>query len=452
MAIGIPPGAGAVLDLFGGPGSSWEDRLREAAYTSPSGTRIKFDYEQVSRTVKRRDTAFSFPTLDGQYVQQNGHGSRRYPLRCFFWGRTHDLEATAFEAALLENGIGRLEHPLYGPIDVVPFGTITRRDDLKRQANQSVVEVTFWTTLRAVYPQSQSNPRSEILGALAGFDVEAAQQFADSTDLATELARVNLKGTITGFLDAVAGVTGAIADTTTAVNKEFRDIQSLVNRGIDELVGKPLLLAQQVSNLTKAPARALAGIQSRLDGYQQLAEKIFGSNAAKPGDALDIGTSLQQLNTRVSNDFHASDLFAMNAVGGSVASVVNNQFATKPEAIGAADSVLDQFDALVAWRDGGFEALEQIDALGAYQIDQGQALKELQRAVSLTAGFLIEISFSLVPERRIVLDRDRTVLDLASELYGSVSDERLTFLINSNNLTGDEILELPRGKTIVYYT
>ena len=30
-------------------------------------------------------------------------------------------------------------------------------------------------------------------------------------------------------------------------------------------------------------------------------------------------------------------------------------------------------------------------------------------------------------------------------------DENLDFLINSNNLTGSEILELPRGREVVYY-
>ena len=52
--------------------------------------------------------------------------------------------------------------------------------------------------------------------------------------------------------------------------------------------------------------------------------------------------------------------------------------------------------------------------------------------------------------RRVVLDRNRTIIDLAAELYGSV-DDQLDFLINSNNLTGSEILELPRGREIVYY-
>ncbi len=84
------------------------------------------------------------------------------------------------------------------------------------------------------------------------------------------------------------------------------------------------------------------------------------------------------------------------------------------------------------------------------QIDTGGAYQQLQDAVALTAGFLVEISFSLKQERVIILDRNRTIIDLAAELYGSI-DDQLDFLISSNDLSGSEILELPRGREIVYY-
>jgi len=43
------------------------------------------------------------------------------------------------------------------------------------------------------------------------------------------------------------------------------------------------------------------------------------------------------------------------------------------------------------------------------------------------------------------------VIPLVAELYGEV-DAPLDFFIRSNNLTGDEILlEIPKGREIVYY-
>lgn len=457
MAAFVPPGIAGLLGE-----QSWEDRLREAAYTSPKGTRIKFEYEDVGREFDKRGTAFEFPGVNNSYVQQRGFSSRRYPLRCFLSGRDHDRIATAFEAALLEDGLGKLEHPLYGTVNVVPFGTVTRGDPLKTAANQSIIEVTFWTTTGAVYPRSSADPKNEILAAIAGFDVAAAQQFASSTDLTKAVAKANLKATIRKFLREVSANLRVVSDAVTSVNREFRDYQSLLNFGLDVLIGQPLQLAQQITNLVKAPARALVGITERLDAYARLAQAIINSAAATPRQTLEAGTALAGRTTRIANDFHLSDLLLMGTVAGAMVAIIGDAltddgqpsgepvFATKPQALLAADSLLTQFDSVVAWRDDGFEALQDGEVLGAYQVDTGGSYQALQRAAALTAGYLIEISFSLVPERRTVLEDPRTIIDLSAELYGSV-DDRLDFVIESNGLVGDEILELPRNRMIRYY-
>lgn len=449
MAGFVPPGIAGLLGLFG-VDQSWKDRVKPGAFISPKGTKVKFDFEEVSRTTTLRGTAFEFPGVNNAYVQRSGFGARRYPMRCFFTGKNHDRIATAFEAALLESGLGKLEHPLYGTISVVPFGDIERRNDLKNEANQSVVEVTFWTTTGAVYPSSKADAASEIADAIAGFDVAAAQQFSDSTDLLGQLNKANIKGTIRKFLRDVSAAMQEVSDATTAVSREFRDTQRLVNFGLDVLVGQPLELALQISNLIKAPGRALAGIQSRLDAYAALATKIFGSQAGSPAGSLESGSGIAQRRKRISNDFHTSDLFAMNTVAGSIVAISNNTFESKTEALAAAEAILGQFDAAVDWRDEGFAALGAVPAVGAYQVDSGDSYQALKRAAALAAGALIQLSFTLVAEKRLVLERERTIIDLSAELYGSV-DDRLDFLIRTNNLTGSEILELPRDKRILFY-
>ena len=51
---------------------AWQDRIVEAAYTSPSGERLTFDYENVSKSVEKKTTAFEFPDADGTFVQDLG--------------------------------------------------------------------------------------------------------------------------------------------------------------------------------------------------------------------------------------------------------------------------------------------------------------------------------------------------------------------------------------------
>lgn len=461
MAASLATGIAGLLGLLG-EGESWKDRLAEAAYTSPSGTRIKFSYGALTREFDKRTTAFDFAGVDNSYVQENGYGSRRYPMRCIFTGSNCDRIATAFEAALLESGVGKLEHPLYGTIDVVPFGTVTRRDDPIAEGNVSVVEVTFWTTTGAIYPRSQSHPQSEILAALDGFDVAAAQQFADAMDLASAVSKASAKASLKKFLRDVSAALEAASDKVAAVRRQFTDIQSQINFGMDVLIGQPLLLAQQVVNLVRAPGRALSGLTDRLDSYANLADRILASALGAPGDTLASGSEFAARTTKIANDFHLADLIASSAVAGAIGAIVADpvddsgpvqgaQVASRADALATADALLTMYDAVNAWRESGFDALGEQEQLGAYQLDTGSTYRALQAATALTAGYLLQVSFSLAPERAVELDRESTIVNMAAELYGDV-DEQLDFLINTNELTGTEILELPRGRRLVYYS
>lgn len=419
---------------------AWQDRLRDAAYISPSKKRYAFSFEVVSSEIDKKTASFDFVGVDGTYVQDNGHSGRRYPMQCIFWGDNHDQEAATFELALLERGTGRLEHPFYGTFDVVPFGTITRRDDLKSAANQTIIETTFFATIGLIYPSASLDPSQNVQSSIDGLDGASAGQFSTSVSVKTSIERGNLKARFDQFIKITESSLNEASSKVAEVRHGFTDLQNGINEGIDVLIGQPLLLAQQVVNLIKAPSRAAAGIRSRLDGYSNLASSIINSAAGRPQDFLS--PILPGRKTKIKNDFFAADLFATNAINGLASSVLNYSFQTKPEALNAAQTILDQYDTVAAWRESCFDFLDEIDV--------GENYQALQNTAALAAGYLIDLSFNLVPERIIVLDRERTIIDLAAQLYGSV-DDKLDFLISSNNLSGSEILELPRGRQIRYY-
>ena len=409
---------------------SWTERLKEAAYTSPSGTRYLFEYENVSTERSKNTTNFNFPDVNGTYVQESGSTGRSYPLRCIFWGEDYDLEAEAFDNALFETGIGRLEHPIYGTVDVVPIGNAVRRDDLKTAGNQAILEVTFMATIGLIYPSSQTDPASEVISAVDAFNTAEASEFEENIALNTEVKKATFKSKYNAFLNEVEGNLKVISDTAAEVQAEFKAISDSINRGIDVLVGQPLALAAQTSQLIQSPSRAFASISAKLDAYKNLANSLIHTNGGSTSISPD------------SLDFYTKDLFTSSHLTGSILSTVNTQFDTRVNALKAATEVLTQFDDINSWKDSNLTELGLIDSGSAYQ--------QLQNAVALTAGFLVEISFTLKQERRIVLDRSRTIVDLAAELYGSI-DDQLDFLIDSNDLSGLEILELPKGREIVYY-
>lgn len=409
---------------------AWTDRLKEAAYISPSGDRYTFEFENVSVARSKKTTTFEFPDADGTYVQESGSTGRSFPLQCIFWGTDYDRQADAFDAALFEVGTGKLEHPIYGTIDVVPTGTITRRDDLKTAANQAILEVTFMSTVGLIYPSAQNDPSSELITTVDEFNVTMAGEFEENIDLDTALKKATFKSQYEATISQVASGLADIAATEAGVAAEFNAIQASITQGIDTIVGQPLTLALQTIGLIQAPSRAFSSILAKLDAYKNLATSLISGNGGT--------TSLSPTAT----DFYTKDLFTAVYTTGAILSTVNTQFNTRVGAIEAASAILGQFDVISAWKDANLTALNVIDSGSSYQ--------QLQKAVALTAGYLVQISFSLKQERKIVLDRARTIVDLTAELYGDI-DTNLDFLIESNDLSGSEILELPKDREVVYY-
>jgi len=425
---------------------SWQDRTKPAAYRSPSNVRYEFNYENVSRGVDRRTTAFSFPGINDNYIQDNGYGSRHYAMRCIFWGDDCDRLATEFEGALLEPGVGTLEHPLYGTFKVVPFGRIQRKDELVAAANQAIVEVTFWTTTGVVYPSADRAPQNEVYAAIEDYKVAQAQGFGDSMELSGVAAQQALRGAVEAQLETADKYLSAISEATQEATREFRAWQQTINTGINVLVGNPALLAQQVVNMVLAPARALIGIQNRIVAYVDFMRVIFSAKTFQ-----QIAPTSTKRQTEASNEFRSYDLNAQAALVAMALAAVESTYRTKPEALSVAQALLAQMASVAAWREEGYATLATAD-FGARinALDDGIAWQQATKVIGTCAGYLVQVAFTLAPERVYVTDRPRTVIDLASELYGDV-EESVEFLISSNDLTGSEILEVPRNKELLWY-
>jgi hypothetical protein len=423
---------------------SWQDRLREAAYTSPSGRRMVFKYEDVSRSFDKQTAAFNFPAVGGTYIQDLGKTGYKYPLRLIFWGDDHDTEATAFESLLAETGQGKLEHPAYGLVNVVPFGTIERRDDLKTAANQTIIETAFWETILVLFPSSQVDPSKAVSDSISDFNAAAASQFSKQSSITTALERVGLRNKMRRVLESTRSAMFAVTAPRNEIVREFTGAFDSLNRTLDIFASDPLgagglesIFAQSLLFMQTPAKSARTGAGLRSLGNEQ----FTAYNDLVTGFIAD-GVYEANGTTGPENDFTTDDLFVLGSIGGVVSTVLNSQFQTKPQALAAAASVLDLVADAVAWRDSVFYELQMIDT--------GEAYQQFLNMTSLLAGFLVQISFTLRQEYTFILDRERTIIDLVAELYGAV-DEFLDFFIITNNLSGSEILELPRGRRIVYY-
>lgn len=412
---------------------TWQDRVKEGAYNSPSGERYTFIYEDLSRTFDKKTSAHEFPNADGTYVQDNGRTGRKYPITAIFAGPDCDIDADAFEDALAETGRGRLEHPIYGTVDVVPFGTVTRNDALKTAANQSTVEVTFWETIPLIYPIPQMDPTALVIDSVQEFSAALGTDTAEKLDIFDPEAVASFKDRLISQIKNVQSVIGKLSDIKSAVEAKVAEVTGLV----DNIVTATVEIANEVRDtiamaingvmeLIALPGQIVTGIKTKLNSYKEILTTAISG-------IFPVGNESDYLSSRA----------IVECVVASVAiNLVNTDLSSQGEATEAASDLLDLLDEAITWEE------DVSDNLGL--IATGESYQQLQEAVSLTAGYLIEISFTLRKERKIVLTRSRTIIDLAAELYGEI-DAVLDFFINSNGFTGSEIIEIPRGREVLYY-
>lgn len=412
---------------------SWEDRLKDAAYTSPSGERITFYYEDVSRNFDKKTSNYEFPDAKGTYVQDNGTTGRKYPFTAYFWGEDCDKQADAFEDALSETGRGKLEHPLYGTVDVVPFGTVTRNDNLKSAANQSIVEVTFWETIPLIYPIPQLDPATEVLNDVRGLADAIGVNVADKLDIFSPEAIERFKSKTLALVGGVQSVIGKATEIKDQVTAKVSEITTRINNIVtattdtaDSVRESITSAMSDVMDLMALPSTIQTSIKSKINDYREMISDIIS-----PLFSNDSET-----------DFLSSEAIVESIVGGLIVNVVESEFDTQGSALESAEDLLEILDEVTTWTEN------TSDVVGL--VDTGESYQRLQESVALTAGYLVEISFTLKKERRVVLTRARSIIDLAAELYGQV-DEILDFFITSNDFSGSELLEIPRGREVLYY-
>jgi hypothetical protein len=437
--------------------ATWEDRLREAAYTSPGGTRFVFIYDDVSQRVTKKTTEFTFPAFDGSFIQDLGPTGDNYPFRFVFSGADYDLESTAFLTALKEIGRGVLEHPIYRRKDVVPFGQIVRRDELKTAANQAIFELVFYESSDLVFPVSATEIFSLAEQAILNYDNEQAEQFASELELTNAEETVSYKQRIKDAIAAVKNALRVIAEVQEDIKREFEDAIELINESIDVLIGTPLQLVADIIDLIRLPGRALASIEAKLDAYNNLFNSLIGAESDNFEPSYD---------KQPNNAFLTKNLFAAATVSTmlldslnvakqtgtdttiattptlSIAADTQPPFLSKPQIIETVDFINNRFDEFLSWSDNNRIALDMIDT--------GEAYAFLQSGLALGLGDLIFFSFTARQEIVFTLDRDRTPHDLVAELYQTI-DPVLDFFAMTNNLSGDELFEIKKGRKIVYY-
>lgn len=410
---------------------TFDARLKQSAFVAPSGTRFLFDLDgTVTSTIPKNYTVYDFPNGHDSYVQTNGHGGAEYPISAIFSGENNDIEAHNFIIALSENGTGILEHPVDGNINVVALD-IEKETGLTVGKYQSVVTVTFKQTITNLYPLRGYDSFSTFESVQNDFSTSLSSDFSSNIINSTSLSILNVKANMARSLSRVNQFMTPIASLSTSITSTYNQALSSLNGSIDLLVGTPSVLASQMINLIKLPGLSGDFVSKKVNAYSSLIESTIADNRSSS-------------NAFAVNDFISKRLVIASCVAGASSAVILGNYTTKDNALGYSDQVQAIFNTFRDWEDS-----QNID--NDFYFDDSETYNNLLLLMGIIDGFIVDLSFSLKQERKITLKTSRNYIELCAELYGDITDDNLKLLVESNNLTLDEIFLLPKGRVIVYY-
>ncbi len=423
---------------------SWKDRLREGAITLPNAERFIFELEDVEKEVNKKTNTFTFGDKDGALVQDFGLGAVSFPLSIFFSGDNYDLVADNFETSAAFPGTSLLEHPIYGNHDVV-IESYTRTDRLKTAGNQVQFDLIMTETIVEAIPVSAAEGKSTIVGNLN--DLSDIQQAAFNVNYEAVSNLATAKNRITQFTKDFSSAFEGLIGVNQQISDAFDNNVNFINDNIDELLEDAPALAATIYSLVRIPARSTASVQSRVQAYiDTLGFQLIQIEGA--------GTDL--FNQRTERQLSATASLAAMAESTLFA---ENDLITKADATSLASDILEQYRLVQEYLDQ-----EEFNALGddlenRYAVNDGIA-QSIKSITSATAGNLVRLSFSLKQERIIFTQNTDTIITLCQELYGGKVEDpiveglpitKLDFFIDTNVLTGDELILIPKDREIKYY-
>lgn len=419
---------------------TWQDRTGGSIQlTSPTGSVFTALWSRNDRELAKKLGIFEIPRTPGATIQDLDVGADRYPITIFFEGPDHDVEAERFFQACKERGVWAVVHPTKGRL-TLQLVSVTERIDPTGNGNITSFPTVWIEPTIAAGSVSTSQLASDVGASISGLNTSAAGQFGDIVKQIKPVDSAAIENTVKKVVTAVNNSLGGIFQASSEINAQVLSIQRGINSTITETVIDTLSLAGQVITLIQLPALVTTNASARVSAYADLIAYTIGIDSSGP-------TTQEGINITA-----VKELSLMASVGALAETSISSDLLIRSESIGLIESISGLFadvtDALDVDQD-----LYTDNPIDIQYFSQSESFSDALEAVTDSARFLLEKTFDLAIEKRIMLTRDSAPIAVTINEYGSLGDNDSNFdlFISSNGLKGNEILLLNAGLEVVVY-
>ena len=289
----------------------------------------------------------------------------------------------------------------------------------------------------------------------------AIENYVNQVDASNLQDELSLEQNIIAAATTVRETLASIASSSQPIASEFRGYIDNILNNASAFVQEPFEFATNITSAIRVVAEVPGRISAKLQGVKNMLNVLSLS---------DIGTAItQNKNFILINELLATagivsaseginqalsetSTISRDSKGKATITVADADtgFQTRDEVLSAVVYLQENSNLIINFLDDG-QVIFENNILSESYIQSVQSYVPTWDVVGAVIKAGLDLSFSLPVKRQRMLQKSHTILDLCYEFYKNVDDVSLDYFILTNMLSGEEIIEVPKGKDIIYY-
>ena len=442
-----------VKDIFNKGPDDWYGRLKpNLLLTSPKGTMYKAKYIEDQMRVEKNVGLYDLPKAKGTIAHDLGNKSFMSSFPVFFDGKDCDKKGIALMRSLKESGPWGVDHPLYGFFKLQPLRAEMRTAPV---AEGNVIAVNIeW--LEPIDEKTGKTGR-ELAGIVDELSTDVNNgmftKFTNALKTGTEAYDNATRRAVQGIQNLADFALAPIVAPIDAANSLFNTTQNALNDIRLATVFQVEQVVGMLQDLIQIPIAATNKRKNRKEAYDNFTNSVLAQKST-------TRSSYERNDVLVTELALAAALVAQAQVAITTPIRSINETSGQNEiGLTSRTDIIDSIESLVIQYNTIVDSLDVTQTLYAplYIENQYQAFSEvygsLAQLVYYTVAYLSKVSYDLALEKIIYLDMPRSPIDVVISEYGSLgyNDYYLDLFIESNQLTGEELMLLPATKSVKIY-
>lgn len=405
---------------------SWIEKIKEGIkITTGDGEVYEPLYVLSSKNIDYNIAEFNFPNVNGTLVKVGNKRGTRHNLRIIFQGENHLDTAEAFEKSCEDKRPWIISHPYYGRLRVQKTSLRFNPEGL----NTTEITGEFIETITKDYPKTSIDPKDFAEQQASTTNEANAGAFSDADLSPTDVN--SLENDVEDINDAT-GTPDISENQFNEYRNSFNETKTKILDAATDTLAAANATIDYIGAVSRFEVPVAIRLQILLDQFQKLSVNL--TNLTTP-------TEKKKYEMVAGAIFTAMNQAAINPT--------DNDYETIPEVT----SVIDQ---IVATNNDYISNLNDLQTINGGNTDSYipdfTFVNSLNVLVNHVLSTLFVIAIDAQQQRIFTLTEDSNVFLLAHRFYGlEVDDSTLNKFINQNNIGINEIMNIEKGRDIIYY-